>query len=124
MGQKTPFLHKSNSESEDEKFKAEPNKTEGGTDTRISYIDDRADGGSLGEIEQLLERADLHFAQNQIDYAVDDLISAAGRLKDTNDQVHRAYDEAISKLAKAEGKAAVPHSRALSLIKARSSLPL
>lgn len=124
MGQKMPFPQTLKLEKEHEKHKTEPYQAESGTDSRVSYLDDRADGGSLGEIEQLLERADLHFAQNQIDYAVDDLISVAGRLKEANDHVHRAYNEAISKLTKFEGEASPPHSRALLLIKARNTLPV
>ncbi len=126
MGQKTPFTQTTKMETGYESVQAEPKQNEGRIDPRVSYLDNRADGGSLGEIEQLLERADLHFAQDQIDYAVDDLISAAGRLRDTNEQVHRAYTEAISKLTMAEGKTDQPQSqsRALSLIKARNTLPI
>jgi len=124
MGQKKPFPQESKKETGHENFKAEPKQNEGGADSRVSYLDDRADGGSLGEIEQLLERADIHFAQEQIDYAVDDLISAAGRLRDANEQVHRAYSDAISRLTMSEGQSPQAQSRALSLIKVRSSLPL
>lgn len=113
----------SNSEKRDENLETKSRKAESGIHSDISYLNNRFDSRSLGEIEQLLERADLRFDQNQVDYAVDDLISAAGRLKDSNERVHRAYDIAIAKLSAIEGEAAPLNPRALALIKARRSLP-
>jgi len=114
---------KPTAERNDDQIKAKPVQTKSRVHPDISYLNDRFDGGSIGEVDQLLERASLHFSQDQVDFAVDDLISAAGRLRDTSERVHTAYKEAIAQLSISGGKSTSAHPRALALIKARKSLP-
>ncbi len=94
---------------------------EGGAHSSCLGPDDRLNRLDSSIVESHLNQAQVHFEEDDIDSAANELIAAAERINKHRAMIHNAMNQAISKLTTLGQKSTPPHPRALSLIKARKA---
>lgn len=77
----------------------------------------------MSTVKNLLNSANQHFAKDDVNQGVDDLVEAAKQLKEQRLEVKGAFDAAIKQLSTTACKTSPPHTKALTLVKIRSTLP-
>jgi len=97
---------------------------EGGASSSCLGSNDRIERLDPSIIEGHLNQAQVHFEQNDIESAANELIAAAERMNNHRAMVHSAMNQAISKLTTLGQKSTPPHPKALSLMKARKAFLL